>query len=48
MAESFVSIRYMVDDVAAALTFYTTHLGFAVQQDSRPAFASVTRGALRL
>lgn len=43
-----VNVRYMVGDVAAALDFYTNHLGFAVQADMRPAFASVTRGALRL
>ncbi|MER9901547.1 VOC family protein [Mesorhizobium sp. M0130] len=43
-----VSIRYMVDDVAASIDFYCGHLGFAVEQDARPAFASVTRGALRL
>ena len=48
MAESFVNVRYMVGDVAAALDFYTRHLGFAVQADMRPAFASVTRGPLRL
>ncbi|MER9417220.1 VOC family protein [Mesorhizobium sp. M0306] len=43
-----VSIRYMVDDVAASIDFYCGHFGFAVEQDARPAFASVTRGALRL
>ncbi|MER8991162.1 VOC family protein [Mesorhizobium sp. M0678] len=43
-----VSIRYMVDDVAASIDFYCGHLGLAVEQDARPAFASVTRGALRL
>ena len=43
-----VNVRYMVGDVAAALDFYTRHLGFAVQADMRPAFASVTLGALRL
>lgn len=43
-----VNVRYMVGDVAAALDFYTRHLGFAVQADMRPAFASVTHGALRL
>jgi catechol 2,3-dioxygenase-like lactoylglutathione lyase family enzyme len=48
MPETTVSIRYMVDDVAAAIAFYTTHLGFAVQSDSAPAFAAVTRGGLRL
>jgi catechol 2,3-dioxygenase-like lactoylglutathione lyase family enzyme len=43
-----VSVRYMIDDVEAAVTFYTTHLGFALDVDSAPAFASVTRGNLRL
>jgi len=43
-----VNVRYMVADVAAALDFYTKHLGFAVQADMKPAFASVTRGPLRL
>jgi hypothetical protein len=38
----------MVDDVAAPVAFYTKHLGFTVESDSSPAFASVTRGNLRL
>jgi predicted enzyme related to lactoylglutathione lyase len=45
---STVSIRYMIDDVPAALTFYTTHLGFTVDMDASPAFASVTRDGVRL
>ncbi|MBI3706197.1 MAG: VOC family protein [Proteobacteria bacterium] len=48
MAENYVNVRYIVPDVAAAVAFYTTHLGFAVQMDAMPAFASVTRGGLRL
>ena len=49
MAESgTVNVRYIVDDVAAALDFYTTHLGFAVRSAALPAFADVTRGNLRL
>ena len=48
MTENMVSIRYFVDDVAAAVDFYTKHLGFTLQTDSIPAFASVTRGPLRL
>ena len=48
MAEPLVSVRYIVEDVAAAIAFYTTHLGFEVHQDARPAFAAVTRGGLRL
>ena len=42
-----VSVRYMVDDVAAATEFYTRHFGFTVGISS-PAFADVTRGNLRL
>jgi catechol 2,3-dioxygenase-like lactoylglutathione lyase family enzyme len=37
----------MVDDVAAAVAFYTTHFGFTVGTNS-PAFADVSRGHLRL
>lgn len=43
-----VNVRYMVDDVAAAVAFYTARLGFAVQANMAPAFASVVRGELRL
>src|SRR3990170_2034829 len=42
-----VSVRYMVDDVAAAVDFYTRHFGFVVNTSS-PAFADVVRGNLRL
>ncbi len=42
-----VSVRYMVDDVAAAVDFYTSHFGFEVNTSS-PAFADVVRGNLRL
>jgi predicted enzyme related to lactoylglutathione lyase len=43
-----VSVRYMIDDVPAALAFYTEHLGFTVESDFAPAFGSVQRGNLRL
>src|SRR6478752_2428273 len=43
-----VNVRYMVDDVAAAVAFYTDHLGFEVRSSAAPAFADVTRGNLRL
>lgn len=43
-----VNVRYMVDDVEASVAFYTTHLGFEVRLNAAPAFADVTRGALRL
>jgi predicted enzyme related to lactoylglutathione lyase len=40
---SRVSVRYMIDDVPAAMRFYTTLLGFTLEQDASPAFASVVR-----
>jgi catechol 2,3-dioxygenase-like lactoylglutathione lyase family enzyme len=43
-----VHVRYMVDDVAAAVKFYSTHLGFAVLTNQGSAFADVQRGNLRL
>jgi catechol 2,3-dioxygenase-like lactoylglutathione lyase family enzyme len=43
-----VNVRYMVDDVEAAIAFYTTHLGFALLSSAAPAFADVARGSLRL
>jgi catechol 2,3-dioxygenase-like lactoylglutathione lyase family enzyme len=42
-----VNVRYLVDDVAACVDFYTRHFGFTVGIAS-PAFADVTRGNLRL
>ena len=43
-----VSVRYMIDDVPAAIAFYTTHLGFTIEHDASPAFASVARDGVRL
>jgi len=43
-----VNVRYMVDDVDAAVAFYTKHFGFTVNSNAAPAFADVTRGDLRL
>ncbi|MDA1132297.1 MAG: VOC family protein [Proteobacteria bacterium] len=43
-----VTVRYIVEDVAEALTFYTTHFDFTVHQDTSPAFAALDRGPLRL
>jgi catechol 2,3-dioxygenase-like lactoylglutathione lyase family enzyme len=42
-----VNVRYLVDDVAACVDFYTRHFGFVVGI-SFPPFADVTRGNLRL
>ncbi|HYI18432.1 MAG TPA: VOC family protein [Solirubrobacteraceae bacterium] len=48
MPDETVNVRYMVDDVPAAVAFYTTHFGFTVRTDFAPAFADVVRGNLRL
>lgn len=48
MADDLVSVRYLVDDVDAALSFYTRHLGFSELTNFAPAFADVVRGNLRL
>jgi len=48
MAESAVNVRYMVEDVDAAVAFYTTHFGFTLGSNMAPAFADVIRGPLRL
>jgi len=42
------SVRYVVDDVGAAVDFYTTHLGFELAMRAGQAFAEVTLGPLRL
>lgn len=44
----YAGVRYLVDDVAAAIDFYTTHLGFVLNMNAAPAFADVVRGPLRL
>jgi len=41
-------VRYLVDDVQAAVDFYTTHLGFTLNMNAAPAIAQVTRGPMRL
>jgi catechol 2,3-dioxygenase-like lactoylglutathione lyase family enzyme len=43
-----VNVRYMVNDVDAAVAFYTTHVGFTLVSNMAPAFADVVRGDLRL
>src|SRR5262245_38721556 len=46
--DEIVNVRYMVDDVAAALDFYTSHFGFVPNINAAPAFADATRGNLRI
>jgi catechol 2,3-dioxygenase-like lactoylglutathione lyase family enzyme len=47
-AMSSVSVRYIIDDVPAAIRFYTTLLGFKLEHDASPAFAAVERDGVRL
>jgi catechol 2,3-dioxygenase-like lactoylglutathione lyase family enzyme len=46
--EETVNVRYMVDDVAEAIAFYTELFGFELLTNASPAFADVRRGNLRL
>ena len=48
MATTTVSVRYIVDDVQAAVAFYTKHLDFSVVMNPGPGFAMLSRGPLRL
>jgi len=43
-----VSVRYIVNDIDAAIGFYTKHLGFDVQIHPNDMFAMLSRGDLRL
>ncbi|HEX2287039.1 MAG TPA: VOC family protein [Mycobacterium sp.] len=45
---STVSVRYIVDDVDAAVDFYTNHLQFDVAMKPGPGFAMLCRGDLKL
>jgi catechol 2,3-dioxygenase-like lactoylglutathione lyase family enzyme len=47
-AVATVSVRYIVDDVDAAIEFYCQRLGFAEVMHPAPAFAMLSRGDLRL
>jgi catechol 2,3-dioxygenase-like lactoylglutathione lyase family enzyme len=41
-------MRYMIDDVPVAVKFYTNNLGFTLDLDASPAFATVTHDGVRL
>ncbi|HET6626567.1 MAG TPA: VOC family protein [Nocardioidaceae bacterium] len=43
-----VSVRYIVDDIAAAIRFYCSCLGFIENMHPAPTFAMLSRGDLRL
>lgn len=48
MSDTPVNVRYMVDDVQAAVEWYVGNLGFSALPNASPAFAAVERGPLRL
>ena len=48
VSDGTVNVRYMVDDVQAAVDFYPANFGFTVNTAALPAFADVTLGNLRL
>ncbi len=48
MSQTTVNVRYMVDNVEAAVEWYTNHLGFSLLSNHAPAFARVARGRLHL
>ena len=41
-------VRYQVKDVSRSVAFYTTHLGFTLEHQQLPAFASVSFGNTRI
>jgi catechol 2,3-dioxygenase-like lactoylglutathione lyase family enzyme len=43
-----ISVRYIVEDVDAAIAFYRDHLGFAVDMHPAPTFAMLSRDGFRL
>src|SRR6266516_3895169 len=48
MPDEFVNVRYIVDDVDAAIEFYTRHLDFEKVMHPAPTLAMLSRGDLRL
>lgn len=43
-----INVRYIVDDVGAAVKFYRDRLGFDVEMHPAPGFAALSRGGLSL
>ena len=46
--EGVHGVRYQVRDVARSVAFYTTHLGFTLEHQQLPAFASVSLGEVQI
>ncbi len=47
-AAAFHGVRYLVADVKRAIAFYTTQLGFIVEYQQLPAFATIALGPLKI
>jgi glyoxylase I family protein len=47
-AFTFHGVRYQVSDVSRSVAFYTSHLGFTLERQQLPAFATVALGDLKL
>ena len=45
---TFHGVRYLVTDVKRAMDFYTTHLGFNLEHQQLPVFATVALGPLKI
>ena len=45
---TFHGVRYLVADVQRAIDFYTTHLGFNLEHQQLPMFATVSLGPLKI
>jgi glyoxylase I family protein len=45
---AFHGVRYLVADVKRAIDFYTTHLGFNVEHQQLPMFATLALGPLKI
>src|SRR5881394_2229437 len=46
--QSVHGVRYQVKDIARSVAFYTQHLGFKLQHQAPPAFASVSLGDVQI
>ena len=47
-AAAFHGVRYLVAEVQRAIDFYTRHLGFSLEHQQLPVFATVALGPLKI
>ena len=48
VVNGFHGVRYQVSDVTRSIAFYTEHLGFNLEHQQPPAFASVSFGGAQI